>query len=899
MTASNPMTGFSQQDRLIRLHTCLGEEVLLAETFQGWEVLDGGGFNFQVSALSSDATLPLASVPGTTALVELLCDNSRTELRPFHGYVRRFERVGSNGGLTRYRMVIEPWLSFLRDRQDSFAFHDMSVIEIAEQIFSFYRDRGVQIDWRWDVDSVFYPKRSLTVQYQESDMRFIARLLAEEGIAYRFEHSGDPQSEKLGRHTLVMSDGNERLLSGEPASIPFHRCDATESVDSVQQWAKSARWLNGTVIRQSRDHRLHSTQVAQAVADAPSVVAAKDRDTSGPYGWIDSEQGARRAGQHLDAAQVLRQQIQGQGTWRRLTAGAALSLSGHAATATSDTWLCLRVEHEARNNLDARLRSLVDAGLGSLEDITAFADRADSQDFLYRNRFVVLPAAQTYRPQGDAGEGRFLNTKPIARGAQTAVVTGDANPVNTDRDHRVKVQLHWQRGGRAASGMAHPSTKENAPAQGKAGTWVRVAGTMAGNNWGSVAVPRVGQEVWVDFLEGAADRPVVVRSLYNGQGNSDAPHSRVAGGPSASTANAACWFPGNEHDDVLHGFRTQDLSSSQEGAGGFRQLMMDHSDNQSSLQLDTTDEHTRLVLGHLKKIEGNQRRSDRGLGAELCTEAHGALRTGAGLLLSTDIARQQMDIANGLVDLEAAHDLVDRLSDVAAQNQASLGQEPAPLPVSDAIEQTHELLSAKAEGDMAGQGIGGGEGSVSAWGAPILQVHGVSGINSNSANHQVWVAGTHSVFTARRDLNFTAQGKSQFVAGSGLTLYTQGDITDGRPVEQTGIRLHASTGEVSFQAQTDTAIFSAKNSVRLISTQANAHLQGKTHLLLSAQGATVKLEGGNIELAAPGRIDLKASVRELEGPRAGQAVSKNLAKADLGACALRDSDASASGKGVQ
>jgi type VI secretion system secreted protein VgrG len=891
MTAPRLWTEFTQQDRLLRLHTCLGDNVLVAEYLSGWEALDHGGFSFQLSALSSEAGLTQRPLSGSPVLLELLCDDSRTNLRPFHGYVRRVQRVGSDGGMTRYRFQIEPWLTFLGDRRDSFAFHDMSVIDICEQIFKFYRSDDLQPEWRWDVDGSLYPRRSLTTQYQETDRAFVERLLAEEGIAYRFEHQGDHTSRVFGRHTLVLTDSNERFQPGEAVTVPFQRSDVTESQDSIQRWAPNGRWVNDQCVRQSWDHRVCSPRQTWSRSQTPAIAGSVDRDTCGPYGWIDEAQGDRRARQHQDAAHVSAQQVQGQGTWRRLAAGTAVCLSGHGAASARDTWLCLRVEHQARNNIDARLQALVEASLGMPQaDDDPWNDFGDRQpgadDFTYRNRFSVLPATQTYRPHTDTGHGRRLHPQPITRGAQTAIVVGNGDPLLTDRDHRIKVQMHWQRGSLGVAHADHPQGLDNAPANGQSGTWVRVATGLAGDNWGSVWVPRVGQEVWIDFLEGSADRPVAVKALYNGEGKADAAHNRMIEGRGGSTPNAAAWFPGNGHDDVLHGFKTRDWSWSRRGTGGYRQLQLDHSNTQSHAQLYTTDQHSGLTLGHLKQINDNQRLKDRGHGADLSTQGHGAVRAGNGLLLSTAPARQQMDVRNALADLHNAQALVDRLGDVALRNNAGLPGETTPLRASETIEHRQKILSATASGQRAGQGIGGGEGRVSAWSEPMLVIHASAGLNSFTPKSQLWVAGTHSVWTAKADLNLTALGNTQFVAGQGLVLYTQGDTAEHRPVSPIGIALHAATGRVSLQAQASQARFAAKRNISLASTQASALVQGHTHLLLTAKGAAVKLQGGTIELSASGLVLLKAELHLWEGPmgRSGDPVP---VRSRLNACAQK------------
>ncbi|WP_036214064.1 phage baseplate assembly protein V, partial [Novilysobacter arseniciresistens] len=124
------------------------------------------------------------------------------------------------------------------------------------------------------------------------------------------------------------------------------------------------------------------------------------------------------------------------------------------------------------------------------------------------------------------GHGLRLHPKPTVHGTQTAVVVSDGASLQTDRDHRIKVQFPWQRGGNAGNRQPHPAGDDNAPADAGSWTWVRVATAWAGDNWGSVLLPRKGQEVLVAFLEGDIDRPVVIGSLHNGRGQPDAPHNQ-------------------------------------------------------------------------------------------------------------------------------------------------------------------------------------------------------------------------------------------------------------------------------------------------------------------------------------------------------------------------------------
>lgn len=847
----------SQDHRLLRLHTVLGGDTLVPERFEGIESVDAGGYRLQVTALSASAHLSQAKLLGAPLLLQLQTAESRDQLRPFHGHATAVEHLGSNGGMARYRLTIEPWLAFLRYRKDSFAFHDLTVIEIVEQLFSHYAQGVVAPAWRWELaDSSRYLKRSLTTQYNETDFAFVERLLAEEGIFYWFEHSGDTGSNTFGQHTLVLADSNQAFKVDAPHSIRFHRGDATEKEDSIQQWAPLRRWQTASVKRASWDYR--SLSLRDASADAPGKAApAEDNDTAGPYAWADRAQGAARARQQLDALHTSSANVAGAGTVRFLAPGQSLSLSGHASQADGPQ-LVLAVHHTARNNLGAEVQGKLEALLGST--LSGGTDTQDNADVLYHNTFLVMPADHNYRPHTAAGHGLRAQPVPTVTGAQSAIITGNGSPIHTDRDQRVIVQQHWQRGSNAASRLDHPR-QPNAPADASAGTWARVTTPLAGANWGSVFTPRVGQEVWLDYLEGDIDRPVIVGSLYNGVGNADAPHNQVAGGPSGATGNAAAWFSGNDHAGVLSGLKTQDLGTSQTGTGGYRQLQFDDTPQQGRVQLYTTDYHSGLSLGHIKQVEDNERLADLGYGAALATEAQGAVRGGKGLLVTTSASTQQMDAQTAVTVLQDNADIAQSLAKVAQQQQAALANDTDTLPAIQAQTQLSDELSARQDGTASSPGIGGGDGSATAWQQPHLLVHGDDGQINVTPKSQVWVSGSHTAISAKADINLTAQGQFSLATAKGLALYTQGKAPDGKaPVTATGIALHAASGKGNVQAQSGALHLNAQQGVTL-SSGGNISVSASSKIQLAAAGAGIIIDGGNITISASGAANLLGAQR--------------------------------------
>ncbi|MDR7192654.1 type VI secretion system Vgr family protein [Luteimonas terrae] len=916
-----------QQDRLLRLHTALGVDVLVPEQFAGEESLDGNGFRFEVLALSADAHLDLGAMLGAPLLLELL--TSDTGYRPFHAHVTACERVGSNGGLARYRLVLEPWLAFLRHRVDSYVFQDMTVMDIVEDVLADYAGAGPLVPaWRWDLaDRGIYARRSLTTQYQESDFAFLQRLLAEEGIYAWFEHEGDAASETRGAHTLVLADHADAFL--DLGAVRYHRSDVTERHDSIQQWSDARRLQTARLTRASWDYRSLDRRPLDMAGQAHGDVAPVDSDTAGPYAWHDAASGERRIGRQVEALQVDACRIEGSGSWRALAPGGVFALTQHFAHRDPEgaRFACVRVAHCGRNNLEAEVFDAAEDALGAwtrtplgLPDglmadadapIDAWAEHAakqpvDPREHFYRNTFSVIPAGVPYRPKTVDGHGLRAHPRPTVYGTQTAIVVSDGAPLQTDRDHRIKVQFPWQRGHDASGGEAHPGGDDNAPGTDSAWTWVRVATPWAGDNWGGVVVPRKGQEVLVAFLEGDIDRPVVIGALYNGRGQADAPHNQVASGGGGATGNAPSWFDGNAHAAVFTGLKSQALADSQTGSGGYQQLRLDDTPGQGRAQLATTQHQTTLTLGHLKGGQDNVREGERGFGVELSTDASGAVRAGAGLLLTTEPGTQQLAAPQALAQLAEGEQLLQALADTARSQQATLPEDPDTLTAQASLQALQEDLQATQQGS-GGSGrsddsapIGGGDGEAPGWSAPQLLLGSPAGVMSLTPADQAWVSGTGTTLLAGSDLDWMSQAGTVVAAADGIALFTQGGKPPaGKPNQETGIALHAAQGKVSARAHKNEAKVAAKTSVTIASTQADVEISAPNkHVLLTAQGAYLKLEGGNIELGAPGVVEFKASRKELVGARSATAQPLSFGEAEPKFCELDAKRADAGGAGV-
>ncbi len=900
---------FTQGTRLLQLSTPIGANKLLAECVRGEEGISNG-YSFTISALSTDDAIELKSLLGQPALLQLATVGSN-EPRPFHGHITAVEQCGANGGFARYQLTLQPWTAFLVRGRDSRVFQDMNVFDILDAVFSTYQGKGTLAPaWRFEIaDRSAYPIRSHTCQYQESDLAFSERLMLEEGLFHFFEHAGAPDSPGLGSHTMVIADYNGAFQTNAQGTVRFTQPSAVMKEDSLDRWRIKVRQGTNAVELSSWDYR--SVGVRPVTADANNGgadnVRLVSRDIPGAYAYESSEQGQRIADNQLQAMIAARKVYTGAGTVRTLSPGTTFTLTDHATndptSSRENGFLIVRVVHLMHNNLSAELKSDVmkRLKLGALDSIIgnehAHSLHATGTEVgerpLYRNRIDAINSDIEYRSSGTDGHGRLIHPRPSVHGQQTAIVVGPAgSPIHTDRDHRIKVQFHWQRGAQSHSRLDHPAADGHvgAPADDSTGTWVRVATPMApvaGSNWGSNALPRVGQEVLIDFLEGDIDRPVVIGSLYNGTGQDNAQNNQVAQGAGVTTGNAPAWFPGDAgahaHPAALSGIKSQSLNTSQGGIGAYSQLVFDDSAGQSRVALQRhANPHqgtAELNLGQLRHQTDNQRLSPAGFGAELKTEHGAAVRAGAGLLISSDARPNAtgsvLDSREAMAQVEQSKQLQTALATTAQKHNAMLkiagNAEPAPDKLSTIIDMAHsvKVMESKADGSSAGalSGDSGGAGKVTAYAEPHLQLSSPAGIAATTPVNVIFSAGATSSVTAGQDINFAAQGNSYSLVAGGISLFTYGKAENKtKPNQETGIRLHAASGKVVTQSQSDETRIIADKSITVASIAKSVGVAAKEHLLLTAQGAYIKLEGGNIMIHGPGKMLFKASMKELAGP---------------------------------
>ena len=484
-------TPFTQHNRVIQITTPLGKDVLLLQGFSGQEAISSlFQFNLDLLAENRQNVTFDALLGQKVAIQVMLPDNQK---RYFHGIVSSFSQGGRDHLFTRYRAEMVPQFWLLTHKVQSRIFQNMTVPDILKKVLD-----GLEIVW--EIQGTFQP-RDYCTQYRESDFQFASRLMEEEGIYYFFKHS-----ESSHKMVIANTPQSHPDLPGTAKIIYEEARGGTRDEERIYQWEKQQELRSGkytlwdhcfelpkkhleaekTILETVQAGKVaHKLKVGGndqlEIYDYPGAYAQRfdgvdpgGGDRSGDVNKI-FEDSTRTVGIRMQQEALLSMLISGASNCRHFVSGYKFNLTRHFNA--DGQYVITSCSHAAKHGFDT-------------------ATGMDSSDSHYSNVFTCIPLALPFRPLRTA-------PRPFVRGSQTAVVVGPSGEdIFTDKYSRVKVQFHWDRQG-----------KNNADSS----CWVRVGTPWAGNQWGIIHIPRIGQEVIVDFLEGDPDQPIVVGSVYNAE----------------------------------------------------------------------------------------------------------------------------------------------------------------------------------------------------------------------------------------------------------------------------------------------------------------------------------------------------------------------------------------------
>ncbi|MFT3847099.1 MAG: type VI secretion system tip protein TssI/VgrG [Propionivibrio sp.] len=851
---------FTQDSRLMKLRfsasSGLGEEALLAHRLVGEESLSAG-YRHTLDCLSPDTQLELKRFLGQPAEISLLLPDGGHRL--FTGLVTHAAQAGADGGFARYVLTLEPALALLAHRRNSRVFQDKSVPQIVCALLDEHLAANPAFPGVFQYHSLLsqdYPVRSYCLQYRETDLAFIERLLAEEGISYRYQHGPDPDTsirrahasgrseDTLPQHTLILFDRNAdlppvRADAPEPSRraspcrpvLRFHRSDGVETDDAIDTWTAERQLQSGKSTLASYDYQAVATHVGSddsrlehGERGTPLADGLEDYDPQTGYYGQDSAELTRYSALRQQAKDLAGKTFHGAGTVRHLVPGSWFELAEHPIHDRDGPedrqFIVTHLTFSAENNLLADLAPAAQRRLGRLL-AAGGSTRPDPSpvpgpDTPYRNTFRAVRRHLTIVPEFQ----QTRHQKPTAKGLSTATVVGPAGEeIFTDAHGRIKLQFHWQR-------------KQDHPAGGAdlddhSSTWVRVAHPSAGAAWGTQYIPRIGQEVVVDFIEGDIDRPLVTGVVHNGTHRPPA-FSGVGSLPANKT---------------LSGHQSKEYKGQR-----YNELLFDDSTNEIRTKLSSEHGKTQLNQGFLIHPRSDGRGEPRGEGFELRTDESGALRTAKGMLLS---AWQRLKASGGQLDRDEALALMSdclklfqQFGDYAARHQGLETDARPQRELHDALRHWETGSNTARGGDATG-------------GSPSILASAPDGIALNTAKTLVSYAGENLDAVARQHLQQTAGQRYTLNAGTGIGLFAH----DG------GLRAIAHHGDLLCQSQHGDTRLNASENIHATATHGKINLMAAQEIFLGvAGGAGLRIHGSDIELICPGTCRCKAAQHRIEGP---------------------------------
>lgn len=461
--------GISQNRRGLRIESSpLSEDELLLTGVRGREALSEP-FSFQLELLSENWKISPHRIVGRPVTFSIPLDEESK--RHFNGVVRRFSRgpATDNGGLCRYRAELVPWLWFLIRSSNCRVFSKKSVKDILEKIFE---TSSIAHAHRFDLSGE-YPAREYCVQYRETDFAFVSRLLEEEGMFYYFRHAPD-------KHELIVADAATAYKNCAEGTVEYFPGDRVG--DRITFWDHGYEFRSGSSSLNDYNFEAPRTDLTTRSRTRDGMSGSEQFALYDyPGGYTETSLGDRIVRVRMEQEEVPGDTVTAESTCRTLHPAGCFTLHSEqfAPEDHNERFVLVSVEHEASDASYLQERS---GGLG------------------YGNRIVCIPAKTDFRPAR-------TTPKPSVQGLESAVVVGadgkpdgrDKDAVHTDKYGRVKVKFHWDRAEKSES------------------CWVRTSQSWAGSGWGTMFLPRVGQEVVVSFLGGDPDRPVVTGSVYNAE----------------------------------------------------------------------------------------------------------------------------------------------------------------------------------------------------------------------------------------------------------------------------------------------------------------------------------------------------------------------------------------------
>ena len=501
---------FSQDHRLLQIMTGQWRSTLLLKGFGGTEGISSL-FSYELEMVANAIVAPEEFIGQNFTFAVTLMDESQ---KFFNGIIARlrstgesFRTDGADRPLIGYSATLVPWFWLLTRTSNSRIFQEKTVVEILEQIFGEKEFRDFRINLQEN-----YEPREYCVQYRETDFAFLSRLMEEEGIFYYFIHENN-------RHTLVIADSmsEHQPCPGQEEATLHAMPDHTQEEDLIYFLEKTKTIRSGKYSVNDYNFEIPNMDLEVEIPTLYVLGPGEREIYDYPAEFKTRSQGVRIANLRMQSEETKITRLTGNSNCRAFSSGYRFHLISERSDIEEEDWILTQVSHAASQPI-------------------LHTQTGNGEETSYTNNFSCMSYGMPYRHP-------LTIAKPIIGGIQTAVVVGPENEeIHTDPHGRVKVQFHWDREG---------ENNENSSC------WIRVAQMLAGPGWGSLFIPRINQEVIVNFIEGDPDRPIITGSVYNGN---NAPPYDLPANKTRSTIKSSTYPGGHGFNEI----RLEDMGGEEE-----------------------------------------------------------------------------------------------------------------------------------------------------------------------------------------------------------------------------------------------------------------------------------------------------------------------------------------------
>lgn len=678
------------------------------------------------------------------------------------------------GRQIKYRLTLRPWLWLATLNRDTRIFQQQTVVEILDTLLA---DYIFPVELRLDVAR--YPRREYQVQYNESDFQFFQRLTQEWGISWHIEHSD-------GKHRLILTDGNGAFAPfASPAYQTIRWQPSSDRIDEehlhtfeLHDRVVSGQWASTDYdfVKPTADLTVRASDpldTAHAEAEVREWPGDHSQPATGNDPWAEGNQIARL---RVEALRQHGRRVSGAGNVRAMVPGCTFRLTHFLQDEANREYLILGTQ--------LRIEDVPEASGGG-------------QPWYCEVSFTAQPSNELFRPER-------TQPKPGTTGPQTASVVGPENQeVWTDEYGRVRLQFHWDRIGQRNANSS---------------CWVRVSSSWQGERFGAIHIPRIGQEVIVDFINGDPDCPIIIGRVPNRN-------------------NMPQWpMPGHH---ALSGFVSKELHG-----GGTNTFVQDDTQGQIQTQLQSDHQNSSLSLGFITRIlRGIGRQEKRGEGFELRTDGHGVVRGGDGLLISTearpDAKAHHKDMGETLARLKQAQHAHDITGQLAQHHNA---QDAEQQDVAQALKAQHDEIhgSGEVHGELS---------------APHLVLASPAGMAATTARSNQLHSGEHLAVTTGKHASFVSNGGFFASAARRIALFAH----------SLGIKLVAATDHIVLEAQDGDIKGIARRKIHLRSL-GEIVLEADQGMLLKVGQTYLRLTPQQIVEGMSGKKQVHAASYSLTGP---------------------------------